>query len=209
MNTGSGALPRTQIEGSEQPDFGTYHCSTPHDSAEAREKIKLVFTKAFSSLPFSRDEKIKILDVGCGLGFVSCACAEFYRNALVTGFDTFDHSSLRGSSLAKARRNADILRLSARVRFEKGNIFASEYGSGEFGVFVSNLVFHNFGRKRFEAYGMVASWVHPGSYVILGDLMFYPAADLKHLSSLFSSVKEIPAKEVISDYRMLVMSGPK
>ncbi len=28
--------------------------------------------------------------MGCGLGFLSCVSAEFYKNARITGIDTFD-----------------------------------------------------------------------------------------------------------------------
>ena len=77
-----------------QPDFGKYHHTTPAESAEIRREARVMFMKAFDQLPFSRDEKLEILDVGCGLGFLSCVCAEFYPNATVTGFDTFEDSSL-------------------------------------------------------------------------------------------------------------------
>jgi 2-polyprenyl-3-methyl-5-hydroxy-6-metoxy-1,4-benzoquinol methylase len=58
-----------------------------------------MFAEAFASLPFRRGDELKILDVGCGLGFLSCVTAKFYRKARVTGIDTFEHSSLKGSSL--------------------------------------------------------------------------------------------------------------
>ncbi len=197
-------------EKQEQPDFGTYHHSTPRGSAQLREAIKILFIEAFHRLPFSRDQNVKVLDVGCGLGFISCTCAEYYASALVTGIDTFEHASLHGSSLAKARKNAKILGLSDRVRFQKGDIFRSNYRRGNFDLIVSNLVFHNFGKKRFDAYTRLASWTPLGSYVLLGELMFVPAADLKCLSSLFESMKEIPSTDVAGDYyKMLVLSQPK
>lgn len=191
------------------PDFGTYHHSTPGGSVVFRDKIKVTFTEAFRLLQFSRDEKIRVLDVGCGLGFISCTCAEFYRNARVVGFDTFEHLSLRGSSLSKAKKNAAILGFSDRVRFRKGDVFDSDYRRGKFDLLVSNLVFHNFGKKRFDAYDRLASWVHPNSYVIFGDLMFHAAADLKHLSNLFKTMRTVRAKGIGDYYRMLVMSQPE
>ena len=94
---------RGQASNSQQPDFGTYHHSTPRASQKIRQKVKMLFTKVFSNLPFAYDDSLKILDVGCGLGFLSCVCAEYYPNARITGFDTFKHASLKESSLAKTK----------------------------------------------------------------------------------------------------------
>jgi 2-polyprenyl-3-methyl-5-hydroxy-6-metoxy-1,4-benzoquinol methylase len=190
-------------------DFGTYHYSTPRSSARMRAKIKLVFIQSFRNLPFSKNQKIKVLDVGCGLGFISCISAEFYPNAHVTGFDTFEDDSLRNSSLEKARMNAKILGLSDRVRFRKGDVFGSNYARGKYDLIISNLVFHNFGEKRFDAYERLASWARPNSYVLLGDLMFNPGLDVKRLSKHFRKVKVVPAKGVALMYKMLVLSEPK
>ena len=52
------------------PDFGTYHHTTPHQSEEVREEAKMLFTKVFDSLPLPRNGKLKVLDMGCGLGFL-------------------------------------------------------------------------------------------------------------------------------------------
>ena len=133
-------------------DFGTYHHSTHRGSEKIREKVNILFTEVFGDLPFAQDDKLKILDVGCGLGFLSCVCAEYYLKAKITGIDTFEHASLKGSSLTKAKNNAKILEFSERIRFQKGDVFSSDYSKGKFNLFVSNLVFHNFGRKRFDAY---------------------------------------------------------
>jgi SAM-dependent methyltransferase len=190
------------------PDFGTYHHTTPKDSAKIRGKVKLAFVEAFRTLPFAKHEKLEVLDLGCGLGFVSCVCAGFYPNAIVTGIDTFEDASLKGSNLAKARKNAEILGFSDRVTFQKGDIFRSNYKRSGFDLFVSNLVYHNFGDKRFAAYERLASWVRPNSYVILGDMMFHPAVDLKYLSRLFKNVNEI-ATALGGNYLTLVLSAPK
>ena len=146
-------------------DFGTYHHSTHPGSEKIREKVKILFTQVLGDMPFARDDKLKILDIGCGLGFLSCVCAEYYPKAKVTGIDTFEHASLKGSSLTKAKNNAKILEFSERIRFQKGDVFYSDYSKGKFSLFVSNLVFHNFGRKRFVAYQRLAQWMMPKSYI--------------------------------------------
>jgi 2-polyprenyl-3-methyl-5-hydroxy-6-metoxy-1,4-benzoquinol methylase len=61
-------------EKTKEPYFGTYHHSTSTASKKTRAVVKAMFTDAFASLPFGRDDELRILDVGCGLGFLSCVC---------------------------------------------------------------------------------------------------------------------------------------
>jgi SAM-dependent methyltransferase len=168
-----------------------------------------LFRKAFDDLPFSRDDKLRIVDVGCGLGFLSCMCAQFYPNASVTGFDTFEHASLKDSSLEKARRNAKILGFSDRIVFQKGDIFRSHFRKKKFDLLISNLVFHNLGKNRFEAYKRLDQWTTPKSYMVLGDLFFDYKAEVKNLSGIFGSIKQIPGSVMGSAYKLLVLSQPR
>src|SRR5215467_10581033 len=70
-------------------------------------------------LPLGRDEnELRILDVGYGLGFLSCVSAKFYKNALITGVDTFEHASLKRSSVEEAKENVRILGFSDRIDFK-------------------------------------------------------------------------------------------
>lgn len=177
-------------------DFGTYHHTTIRGSEKARARFKVLFTEAFADLPFSRDDKLKILDIGCGLGFLSCTCAEYYPHAMITGFDTFEHASLKNSSLAKAKNNVKILGFSERVKFQKQNFFRSDYRKGKFDLFVSNLVFENFGKKRLEAYEKLAKWATPKSYAVLSEIFFDYKTDFKRLTSLFGSVRERPGSMI-------------
>ena len=73
---------------------------------------------AFASFPLGRDDELRILGVGRGLGFLSCVSAEFYKNAQITGIDTFEHVSLEG-----AKENTRILGLLDRIDFKKGDVF--------------------------------------------------------------------------------------
>ena len=192
----------------EKPDFGTYHHSTPHSSEEIRNQLRPLFISAFLKLPFSQHQKIRILDNGCGLGFLSCLCAEFYPKADVMGVDTFRHSSLKSSSIEKARENARVSGFSDRIVFKEGDITKADFRGDDFDLFVSNLVYHNLGRRRFRAYERLASWVPNESCVVLGDLFFGRETDVKFLSQLFGSVK-VPTRSVGGPYKLLVMSKPR
>jgi len=202
---GSGTLRRTRI-GARKPDFGTYHHSTPERSKRSRALVAQGFLEAFDMLPFSTGQEVDILDLGCGLGFLSCVCAKFYRRARVTGIDTFEHASLKDSSLEKANENARIMGLSDRVHFERGDILASDYGDRGFDLFVSNLVFHNLGRRRFGAYSRLLSWMAPNSHALLGDAFREGKGDVKRFSNIFRIEKEIDPKMSWAPYKILVLS---
>ena len=199
---------RRKRRSSQEPDFGTYHHSTPQASQKIREQVKMLFTKVFSSLPYVCDNSLKIVDIGCGLGFLSCICAEYYPNARIIGFDTFKHASLKESSLARANKNAKILGFSNRILFEKGNVFSSNYRKGKYDLFVSNLVFHNLGIKRINAYEILARWMTPKSYLILSDLFFDYKTDFKWLTGHFSNIEKINCFNMGRQYKMLVLSHP-
>jgi cyclopropane fatty-acyl-phospholipid synthase-like methyltransferase len=193
----------------EKPDFGTYHHSTPAASERLRERTRVQFTEAFASLPFTRDDPLRILDIGCGLGFLSCVSAKYYPKAMVTGVDTFEDPSLRDSSLAKARENAEMMGLSRRVKFERGDILTSDYYGRRFDLLVSNLVYHNLGKKRYDAYKRLAKWASPSSYVVIGDIYFDYRTDSKRLGALFGSFETRPRSKRDGEYRILLLSSPK
>jgi cyclopropane fatty-acyl-phospholipid synthase-like methyltransferase len=188
-----------------EPDFGTYHHTTPAESKKIRDAAKTMFTHAYASLPFGRDDRLRILDVGCGLGFLSCISAEFYRNARITGIDTFKHASLKGSSLKKAKDNAKILGFSDRIDFKKSDLFRFT-PVRRFDIIVSNLVFHNLGRKRFEAYSRLSAWTRARGYVVIGDLFSSPEIDLARLSKTFRVVRKIKPKSRSGQYMLVLMS---
>jgi cyclopropane fatty-acyl-phospholipid synthase-like methyltransferase len=189
-----------------KPYFGTYHHSTSAASKKVRAVVKAMFTDAFSSLSFERDDELRILDVGCGLGFLSCVSAEFYKNARITGIDTFEHTSLKRSSAERAKENARILGFSDRIIFKKGDVF-SFTPNEKFDIIISNLVFHNFGKMRFEAYSRLSSWAEAGgSFVVMGDLFFRPKTDIAQLTKAFTILREIKPRRGFGQYALLVMS---
>jgi cyclopropane fatty-acyl-phospholipid synthase-like methyltransferase len=136
-------------------------------------------------------------------------CAEYYPKAKVIGVDTFEHASLKDSSLKKARKNARILEFSDRMTFQKGDVFSANFKRGKFDLLVSNLVFHNFGKKRIKAYERLAQWSSPKSHVIIGDIFFDYKTDSRSLSNLFGIVKKLPGSSIGSSYKILMLSEPK
>jgi SAM-dependent methyltransferase len=206
MNELGSLISSRRGEKTKEPKFGAYHHSTSVASKKIRAVAKTMFTNAFASLPFRRDDGLRILDAGCGLGFLSCVSAEFYRNARITGIDTFKHASLKRSSLDKAKENARILGFSDRIDFKKGDVFRFR-PTEKFDIIVSNLVFHNFGKMRFKAYSRLSMWTQAGSFVLMGDLFFSPKTDIARIAKAFRIVREIkPPKSGFKHYALLVMS---
>lgn len=195
-----------EYEKTKEPDFGTYHHSTSAGSKKTREVLKTMFTDVFASLPRRRDDRLQILDIGCGLGFLSCLCAGFYKNAQITGIDTFKHVSIKRSSLEKAKKNARILGFSDRIDFKKADVFTF-IPTKKFDMIVSNLVFHNFGKMRFKAYSCLSSWIHNRSFIVIGDLFFSRTTDIAKLVREFGIIKEITTPtRGLKQYSLLVMS---
>ena len=206
MNELDSLIPSKKREKTKEPDFGTYHHSTSVASKNIRAVVKAMFTDAFASLPFTRDDELRVLDVGCGLGFLSCVSAEFYKNARITGIDTFKHASLKRSSLERAKENARILGFSDRTDFKKGNVLSFN-STKKFDIIVSNLVYHNFGKMRFKAYSHLSSWTRTGSFIVIGDLFFSPKTDIAQLGEAFKILRQIKHKnDGFEQYALLVMS---
>jgi len=143
MNELGSLIPSRRREKTKEPDFGTYHHSTSVASKKVRAVVGAMFTDVFASILFGRDDELRILDVGCGLGFLSCVSAEFYKNARIIGIDTFEHASLKGSSLERTKENARVLGFLERIDFKKVDVFRFTPAE-KFNIIVSNLVFHNF-----------------------------------------------------------------
>jgi|SRR6516225_8449939 ribosomal protein L11 methylase PrmA len=62
-------------------DFGTYHHSTPEESNNIRERA----AKAFSKLLRFLYPSVRILDAGCGLGFLTYVAARCSRKLALPG----------------------------------------------------------------------------------------------------------------------------
>ncbi|BCU67672.1 hypothetical protein HS7_11090 [Sulfolobales archaeon HS-7] len=153
-------------------DFGIYHNSTREQSEKLRGNAEQVFTVLFQRTGVDRSSHLMILDVGCGLGFLSYVAAKYFPNADILGIDTFSHESLEQSSIVKAKRNMELLGLSDRVEFKRVNILGMSETLGRFDLAISNLVFHNLGERRFDAYQRVRDILKADSFFINGDLFW-------------------------------------
>ena len=97
------------------------------------------------------------------------------------------------SSPERAKENARILGFLDRIDFKRGDVF-SFTPAEKFDIIISNLVFHNFGKMRFEAYSRLSSWAQDGSFVVIGDLFFSPKTGIDHLSKAFRILRRIEPK---------------
>ena len=88
-------------------DFGTYHHSTPEESERIREAAEKAFSKLLRPLYSSR-AAFKILDAGCGLGFLTYVAAQCFPKASITGVDLFRRGSMSELSMDRAANNMSL-----------------------------------------------------------------------------------------------------
>ena len=81
------------------------------------------------------------LDVGCGSGALTIACAKRNPGALIVGMDHWG-PEYRDFSRAVCERNAAAENVT-NVRFEQGNAVKLDYEDESFDAVVSNYVYHN------------------------------------------------------------------
>ena len=81
------------------------------------------------------------LDVGCGSGALTIACAKRNPNAMMVGMDHWG-PEYRDFSKTVCERNAEAEEVT-NVRFEQGNAVKIDYPDGSFDVVTSNYVYHN------------------------------------------------------------------
>jgi len=89
-------------------DFGTYHHSTPEESKRIREDAAKAFSKLLRPL-YPPGAALRILDAGCGLGFLTAVAARCFPEASITGVDLFRPGSMSELSMDKAVENMKAL----------------------------------------------------------------------------------------------------
>ena len=189
-------------------DFGVYHHSTREDSERMRILVRKTFVDAMlSRLP--EDEKIRILDAGCGLGFLSYIAAITYPNASVTGVDIFQNESLKNSSMDKAMGNMMELGLSERVSIRNEDLTNLDFKDNSFDLVISNLVFHNMGKDRFRGYSEIWRVTRKMGYFILGDIFFRESEEMTDLQKHFSLIETIRMESnILENYSIKIFQKP-
>jgi cyclopropane fatty-acyl-phospholipid synthase-like methyltransferase len=171
-------------------DFGTYHHSTPEESKAIREYAEKAFTKLLRPLHPPR-AALRILDAGCGLGFLTYVAAKCFPKASITGVDLFRHSSVSELSIDKAVKNMKSLRIESRTSFLKHDLTKPLKPDVQYDLSVSNLVFHNLGKKRFKAYGTAFDALKPGGYFVIGDLFPHGKGDMDYFRERSTLIEEL------------------
>lgn len=185
-------------------DFGTYHHTTPKQSLELREYAGKMFSSLLRPL-FSADAKLRILDAGCGLGFLTYLAAESFPQASVVGVDLFKHDSVSGLSMDKAMENMKSIGVDSRTSFLRHDLTRPLESGARYDLVLSNLVFHNMGKKRFAAYGTVFDALKPEGYFVVGDL-FRHKADTEYFEERAALVDELEGSGLGDrGYKMKVM----
>ncbi len=171
------------------PYYGTYHHTTPEQSESTRSELKSKFENAFEKIR-GKVTVNNIIDAGCGLGFLCAVSAKYFPTASVLGIDLFGSESLPEGSITLARQNMEMEHIAERVRFLESDLKKLDLKDVEFELIISNLVFHNLGKSRFQAYKNVIKFLKPNGAFILGDF-FMDAGDKKFLSDVLNFEGEI------------------
>ena len=171
-------------------DFGTYHHTTPKQSKEIRNWAQKETSKLLPSL-YSPDSNLRILDAGCGLGFLASVAAKCFSNANIIGVDLFGHESMSDLSIDRAVKNVKALGIDSRVSFLEHDLTKPLKPRPKYDLVLSNLVFHNMGKQRFEAYGTVLGALKKKGYFVIGDLFPPSKADMDYLLRCSTLVSEI------------------
>ena len=170
-------------------DFGTYHHSNPDESREMRNRVAGAFSAVLLTL-YEPHSEIRILDAGCGLGFLSYVAAKTFPESVITGIDTFGHESLSHSSKINAENNMKLLEVDSRVHFFEHDLTLPIRSRVKYDLAISSLVFHNLGRMRFAGYENVFTVLKRKGYFVIGDFFPNDKADTKFLTSLFELIED-------------------
>jgi cyclopropane fatty-acyl-phospholipid synthase-like methyltransferase len=171
-------------------DFGTYHHSTPQESNDIRERAEKAFSKLLRSL-YPSGAPLRILDAGCGLGFLTYVAAKCFPKARITGVDLFRHASISEISMTKAANNMRSLGIASRTSLLKHDLTRPMESDAQYDLAVSNLVFHNMGKKRFKAYGTVFDALKSRGFFVIADLFPHGKADMDYFRQRSTLINEL------------------
>ena len=180
------------------PNYGTYHHATPEQSELVRQTLRGAFHKAFQRISNPGDVR-RVLDAGCGLGFLSEVTARYFGDSTVTGVDLFGTKSLPEGNIKLAADNMIVAGLHDRVNFVRSDLTSLNFPAEYFDLVVSNLVFHNLGRSRFKAYDGIVTVMKTGAFFVIGDFFFSKTRDMEFLRKRMKLVDEINGIEKMPD----------
>ena len=172
----------------ELPYYGTYHHTNARESDIIRGALRIAFNEVFREIGDPSSIHM-ILDAGCGLGFLSELTLKFFSDASLVGVDLFGSRSLPEGDMVLAMENMKFIGVGNRVEFVKWDLAKLNFPQYHFDMVVSNLVFHNMGKKRFQSYSRIIEMIRPGGYLVLGDF-FYGSTDKEFLSERMTLLNE-------------------
>lgn len=84
-----------------------------------------------------------------------------------------------------------VLGMDSRTSFLKHDLTKPLRSDVQYDLAVSNLVFHNMGKRRFKAYDNVFDALKPRGYFVIGDLFPHGKADMDYLRERSALIKEL------------------
>jgi cyclopropane fatty-acyl-phospholipid synthase-like methyltransferase len=186
-------------------DFGTYHHTTPRQSEQLREYAERAFSKLLLRL-LPSGAKLKILDAGCGLGFLTYVAASCFPKAEIVGLDLFKHDSVSGLSMDRAAQNMKALGIDSRTSFFQHDLTKPMKSNARYDLALSNLVFHNMGKKRFSAYDTVFKALKPKGYFVIADLFPHNKTEMNYFLGRSNLIEEIEGSPLgVRSYKIKVL----
>jgi 16S rRNA G1207 methylase RsmC len=139
---------------------------------------------------------LRILDAGCGLGFLTYVAAKPFPKASITGVNLFRHASVSKLSIEMPTENMKALGLDSRTSFVKHDLAKPLRVKVRYHLALSNVVLHNMGRKRFDAYGTSFEVLKSGGYFVVADWFQHQKSDMEYLRQWAALVDEVEASEL-------------
>ncbi len=84
-----------------------------------------------------------------------------------------------------------FLGIDSRTSFFKHDLTKPMPSGVQYDLALSNLVFHNIGKRRFKAYDAVFDVLKPKGYFVIGDLFRHGEADMRYLRERSTLIRQI------------------
>lgn len=117
--------------------------------------------------------------------------AKCFPKARITGVDLFRRGSMQKISMHTAENNMKSLGIAGRTSFLKHDLTKPMKSDAHYDLVVSNLVFHNMRKRRFNAYTSVFDVLKHGGFFVIGDLFPHDKADMDYLRERSTLAREL------------------